>query len=233
MYHSSPSAGHGRRLSAIFIAVAAVWGTLGWVTSAVSTTPVEEPIVRVEEDWVLVLNAPDTDLDAPQFHTMMSPFGHVDSYFAQVTWNYQEDPEFVSGGLQLQSWNGDDLVRRRSIDREQLSTEAEIITWTQTLETDGSVLSFSIVNGQSSTWGEFGRDMTIGQDVSLANLNDYNTDVTVENSWITYGANRVTGMAILEVRRYGESGLISVDSQPRIVFYLGWLDEWIGLGDDD
>jgi len=51
-----------------------------------------ESIMRVEEDWVLV--EPDGDVLAPQFHTLMSPFIHLDSFYAQVTWNYWELPEF-------------------------------------------------------------------------------------------------------------------------------------------
>jgi hypothetical protein len=43
--------------------------------------------------------------------------------------------------------------------------------------------------------------------------------VSQENSYITYGANRVELMRIREVRRYDSEGnLISRDQTPRIVY---------------
>ena len=44
-----------------------------------SDGPTPETVIQVEEDWVLVLNEPDEAIDAPQFHTMMSPFGDAES----------------------------------------------------------------------------------------------------------------------------------------------------------
>src|ERR1041384_5088407 len=55
-----------------------------------------DPIVRVEEDWVLSLNEPNDDADSPQFHTVMSPYSGTNSGFAQVLWNYAETPHFDS-----------------------------------------------------------------------------------------------------------------------------------------
>ena len=60
-------------------------------------------IMRVEEDWEVVLNEPGSDVNAPQFHTVMSPFGDLDSLYAQITWNYRELPDFEAGGLQIQA----------------------------------------------------------------------------------------------------------------------------------
>ncbi|HOW17520.1 MAG TPA: hypothetical protein PLC79_00675 [Phycisphaerae bacterium] len=178
----------------------------------------QEPVIRVEEDWVLILNEPNDNLDSPQFHTTMSPFPNLDSYFAVVSWNYRETPDFVPGGVQLQSWNGDERIRSRTIDYGQLSTSAETITWTQSLETDGAVLLFQVLNGQSTTWGTFGRDMRIDADANLPDLSGYSPDASVGNSCISYGANRVDVLMITQVRRYGPSGLLSVDSKTRVVY---------------
>ena len=85
-------------------------GALVFAFSSVSTAPAQdggvgpfftEPVVRVEEDWMLVLNEPDGNVDSPQFHTVMSPFSDASSFFAQVLWNYRETPDFVTGGVQL------------------------------------------------------------------------------------------------------------------------------------
>ncbi|MBI4717927.1 MAG: hypothetical protein HY763_09005 [Planctomycetes bacterium] len=190
--------------------------------SAKSVDPLLALPIRVEEDWKLVLNEPDGGIDSPQFHTVMSPYTDLDSYYAQVTWNYRETPDFLSGGLQLQSWNGESQLNRRSIAKSQLSTTAETITWTQSLTIAGALLSFDILNGNSTTWGTFGRDMTIALDASLSFLGDYSPDVSAANACVTYGSNRVDLFVLTEVRWYGADGsLVAVDSTPRVVYELG------------
>ena len=179
-----------------------------------------EPVIRVEEDWKLVLNQPDGDVDSPQFHTIMSPFSDVDSFYAQVLWNYRETPNFTSGGVQLQSYAGESLIRRRSMEYGQLSTSAETVTWTQSLSTDGVALSFDVSDGESTTWGTFGKDMRISSDANLPDLSGYSPETSAQESCVTYGGNRVNLLVITEVRYYGASGLLGVDSTPRTVFQL-------------
>lgn len=179
-----------------------------------------EPVLRIEEDWALVLNEPDGNVDSPQFHTVMSPYDSAESFFAQVLWNYREVPEFKPGGVQLQSYYGDKLIRRLSMEYGQLSATAETITWTQSLTTDGAMLSFEVSDGQSTTWGSFGKDMRIDEDAGLKGLDGYRTEVSVKESCITYGSNRVDSMFITQVRYYGASGLLWVDVTPHVVFEL-------------
>jgi len=182
--------------------------------------PFAEPVIRVEEDWKLVLNEPDGSVDSPQFHTIMSPYTDVDSFYAQVLWNYRETPDFTAGGVQLQSYAGESLIRRRSMEFGQLSTSAETITWTQTLTTDGVALTFDVTNGQSTTWGTFGTNMRISSDANLPDLSGYSPDVSAHESCVTYGGNRVDLLVITEVRYYGASGVLGVDNTPRVVFQL-------------
>lgn len=177
-------------------------------------------VTAVEEDWAMVLNEPDGNVDSPQFHTIMSPYESTDGYFAQVLWNYRETPNYSAGGVQLQSYYSEGLLSRRSMEYGQLSNRAESITWTQRLETDGASLSFEVNNGESQTWGSFGRDMRISADAGLANLNGYSPDTSARESCVTYGSNRVESMMITQVRYYGESGLLWVDFTPRMVAEL-------------
>lgn len=180
------------------------------------------PVVRIEEDWVLELNDPDDTVDSPQFHTVMSPVSDLDGNYAQVLWNYREIPDFVGGGVQLQSYDGDYLIRTRSIESRQLSTSAETIRWSQALQTDGNVLSFEIFAGTSTTWGGFGRDMRIDENVAFNDLSGYSTETSATNACVTYGSNRVDLLKIIEVRYYAEDGtLIQVDSVPKIVYEYG------------
>lgn len=180
-----------------------------------------EPVLRVEEDWQLVLNEPNEDADCPQFHTVMSPTNGVDGYYAQTLWNYREVPDYRSGGVQLRSWHDELLLRRRSVEYRTLSTTAETITWTQALEANDSELTFSITNGNSTTWGTFGRDMVIDVPTGIVELNSYDPAVSAENSCITYGSNRVESLTITAVRYYGLTGLLYEDTAPRAVYQLG------------
>jgi len=180
-----------------------------------------EPVIRIEEDWIMVLYEPNDALTAPQFYTVMSPYGHLESYFAQVTWNYQEVPDFTSGGMQIQAWDSEYLVTDRSFATEMLSATAETIRWTQVLSTDGSKLTFTIKNGQSSTWGAFGypaENMKIQATAALPNLSGYDPELTRSNSGISFGSNRVDSLKIAEVRYYGPSGLLNTDTTPKVVF---------------
>ena len=211
------------RWSCVAAAGALVVGFLGFASSPSTSAQVvalPEPVVRVEEDWRLELNEPDRYVDSPQFHTVMTPYSDVDSYFAQVLWNYRETPAFSAGGVQLQSYNGTRLQSRRSLEYGRLSTTAETIRWTQALETNGTELTFEVVNGQSSTWGDFGREMRIADDADLQSLDEYNPEVSVRESCVTFGSNRVNSLRIVEVRYYGASGLLRRDTTSRVVSSL-------------
>ena len=199
---------------------------LGWGVLALGPANVQadeaappETITRVEEDWLLWVGQPADAIFSPQFHTVMSPFGNMEAYYFQVTWNYLELPDFTSGGFQVQSWNGEDHLENQDVYSSELSRTAEIITWTQVLETNGQQIGFSVMDGVSSSWGTFGHpETTIIHDGSISNLNGYRPDVSVGNSWITYGQNRVAILKIKAVRYYGAHGLIRTDSTSRVVY---------------
>jgi len=180
-----------------------------------ASAPVSDPVLRVEEDWELVVNDPNNNVTSPQFQTVMSPVADLNGYYAQTLWNYRETPNFMPGGVQLQSYEGETLLRTRSVESRMLSTSAETITWTQSLETDGVTLTFSVVNGQSTSWGTFGRDMTISYTANMAELNQYDPSVSASNACVTFGSNRVESLSIKEVRYYGASGLLAVDNTQR------------------
>ncbi len=179
-------------------------------------------VMRIEEDWEVVLNEPDLDLEAPQFHTLISPYGDLESYHLQVCWNYRETFDFFAGGMQLHVWKGDCLLGQKCFREDQLSTTAETLSWTQAIETNGSVLAFEISNGSSTTWGTFGGSETrLSGNVAVPNLNGYRTSVSVANSWISYGANRIDRMRIKEVRYYDrDNNLLYCDQGEHMVYEL-------------
>ena len=179
-------------------------------------------VVRVEEDWELVLDVVSEAKQAPQFETLMSPFHYNDEltvFFCRVTWNYRELPSYAPGGFQLQTCIGDLVLSQKGYEGEPFSTAGETVTWTQQLESSADRAFFKIKNGQSTTWGAFGgSDLQLDEYPHPPNLNNYTPDVSVSKSGITYGANRVISLRIKAIRRYGPGGeLLSVDSTPRVV----------------
>ncbi|MFV2066613.1 MAG: hypothetical protein ACC645_06495 [Pirellulales bacterium] len=177
-------------------------------------------VMQVEEDWELVLASPSTIKTAPQLETVISPGGDLSSIFARTTWNYREEPAFLAGGMQLQAWQGSAFLAMTNFGSNDLSTVSETVRWTQSINTDGTVLTLQISNGQSTTWGAFGgSSLTLQGVVNIANLDAYNTAVSVANSGITFGSNRVDLLRITEVRRYDASGnLLSTDTVSKTVY---------------
>lgn len=177
-------------------------------------------VMRIEEDWELDVNEPASQSCSPQFHTVMSPYATLDGLYFQVTWNYQELPDVVEGGLQLQVWGGAEEFASRNAGSGYLSNDAERITWTSTLLTDNMHVTFGIENGYSQSWGSFGGEtMRVRTQRPLANLEAYSTDVTTANSWVTFGSNRLNRLVLREVRKYNAEGtLLSRDTQERVIY---------------
>jgi len=188
------------------------------VMTSASVAQFAEPVTWVEEDWELVLVEPDGDILAPQFHSAMSPYSHIDNYYMQVTWNYWEIPEFAGGGYQVQGWEGEEVIRLKSLGSEEFDLSAETVSWTQVMAVFNNSLWYAIVDGESVTWGSFGGLGTvIGGMTGVTSLDGYSPDVSVENSWVTYGANRISSLKITEVRYYGASGWLYTDTTPRVI----------------
>lgn len=213
---SVPSMGNARSRWVLLLAALVVLAGPGVLPADESEL---DPVTRVEEDWLLWVVQPNGAIYSPQFHTVMSPFDHINSYYFQVTWNYRELQEFMPGGFQVQSWYGEDDLDQQNVNSAELSRAAEIITWTQVLETNGTQIGFSVINGISSSWGAFGHpDTTIIHDGTLQNLNQYSPEVSVGNSWITFGQNRVNLLKLRAVRYYGAHGLLKEDYTHRVVY---------------
>lgn len=176
-------------------------------------------VLRVEEDWELILDEPSNSLAAPQLMTVMSPKEDLDDLYGMVTWNYREIPSFYSGGLQLQSWSDDLFLYSKNFREGEFSTTGETISWTQSLKVNNNILTLRIKDGQSDTWGSFGgTQMQLSELILVNNLNNYSPETSVENSAVTYGAYRVVKLRIKEVRYYdADNNLISTDNTSRIV----------------
>jgi hypothetical protein len=195
----------------------AAGGLLGAAPAAADVVQV----VRVEEDWELYLNEPSDAMESPQFHTIMSPKSALPEIYFQATWNYRDAETYAPGGLQVQIIQGEEVMALKEIGNAPLSTVAETVKWTQEMELNGGSLKFTVKDGQSSSWGSFGgSSMQLSVGSSLQTLNDYRVSVSMDNSWITYGSNRVNKLQIRRIRYYGSEGLLHTDESPKVVFQL-------------
>jgi len=198
-------------LAALFLVgcTAATWGQIS------------APIVRVEQDWELIVEAPDSDNDAPQAVTVISPVGDALSVYAAFELNQRAEPSgFMPGGLQLQVWDGETLVAEQSYARDNILDEAnETITWTQKMLLADGHLVFKVTDCISHTWGDFGDDgnLRLSVDTTLTTLAGYGANVSVVNSGVGYGGNGVRSLILKRTRLYTEAGLLSEDCTEKVV----------------
>lgn len=197
--------------------------TLGYLL-VLATAPgfAAEPVtvVRIEEDWELIVASPDPNSTAPQVSCTISPLSHVNSVHAAFELNHQSQPEFTAGGLQLQVWNGEhSLSSRKYPVPGVLSADNEAVHWTQSLSLEDGTLTFEITNGTSTTWGNFGGQgyLKASLTTDLQSLNAYDPAISVQNSGVAYAGNRVTRLVLKCVRATLATGEVLEDTEERVV----------------
>lgn len=164
-------------------------------------------VARVEEDWQLIVNQPDSSLDGPQVTCIISPVT-TDVAYCAFDINYQTQPNYSAGGLQMHIWNPNQPILTSNFPVSGLmQTSGETVTWTQAMAVSGGVISFAVKNGQSTTWGSFDNS---GQPVSASttanNLNNYSPSVSVANSGVSFASNLVSSLTLKAVRWYDDDG---------------------------
>ena len=183
----------------------------------------EPTIVRVEEDWEMVVGEPDPDTDSPQVTCVISACGDVESVHAVFELNQQSLPIFSPGGLQLQLWDGEvPLCDRKFPSYAILAQAGETIRWTQSVELDDGKLIFEIKDGTSTTWGGFGGQgyLKAVVDTTLTSLNAYRPEISANNSGINYAENRVQSLILKRVRAYTSTGEMIEHDTARVVHSL-------------
>lgn len=176
-------------------------------------------VIRVEEDWVLQVTEPAPNTSSPQIGTQLTP-DHTDGVnFAQFRMNFQESPEFVEGGMQIQLWEGAINTTERTAEHMNLSYANETLSWTQVMSVADNRLEFSVINGVSTSFGDFGgNSFRIRSVTNFEDLDGYDTAKSVEDSGITLGANRVQSLRLVQVRKTLANGAVVVDDAVRQVY---------------
>ena len=178
-------------------------------------------IVRVEEDWELVVADPDPGTDAPQASFVISPLDPPYSWFyAAFEVNHRTQPSYQPGGMQVQVWLGHWLLAHREASATALlGTPGETIRWTTAMYLSEGRLVFEVMGGTSTTWGSFGTgDLRVALPDVVANLNGYSPSVSLGNSGIGFAANRVGSAVLRQVRRTTATGQVLTDDTPRVLY---------------
>jgi hypothetical protein len=199
-----------------------VWWTLLGLLAFFVAAPVwgVDDVIRVEEDWELVVATPEPLSNSPQVTCILSPLADLSGPYAVLELNDQTYPDYAPGGLQLQLWNaGDSIPTRRSVNTNVLSQNEETITWTTTMELKSGMLTIQI-SGSSTTWGQFGgeEELKISVPCGLANLNGYSPDVSVNRSFIGFASNRVRSLTLTQVRLITSTQQQLQDTTSRVVY---------------
>jgi hypothetical protein len=175
----------------------------GWLIAipSASADP-ENNVVQIEEYWELQVAEPEGDLSAPQTTMVMSPVADLSDIHFLFVLNHVNTPGFEAGGMHVQYWDGDNLVQE-SIAGETgaLENSGEVIRWVQRMTLEDGVLTFEVVNGESSTWGSFGGgELSFSVPTSLDKLNGYLPAVSIGESQVSYAENRVTSLVLTKLR---------------------------------
>lgn len=198
-----------------FRSAVALLGTLALAVMACGQDP---QIVWVEEDWELTVGTPDPASDAPQITCLISPNGDLGSLYATFELNQQNELTFESGGLQLQVWDGEVLVKDAGYSNQNaLNQPGEVIRWTQSMRVHDNHLTFKVTNGASTTWGAFG-GIEASVPTTMQSLNGYRPGVSAANSGVSYAGHRVDSMVLKAVRYHTSTDQVIEDTTtPKII----------------
>lgn len=184
------------------------------------------PILRVEEDWEVVVADPEPENDLPQIVTV---FGPTDAAFGTHTvfeLNHGTLPDYTQGGMQLQVWWSNALVGYKAqFAPVELHVVGEVITYTTVtrLNRSENILTMEVVNGHSVTHGNFGSGdglLRLRMYTFRDHLNPYNPNNSIAYSRVTYGANKVNRFVRKAIRFYDEDGLYCEDNTRTYVHRL-------------
>lgn len=196
-------------LGLLFLVLGAAWISIPGAASASDADPA---IVRVEEDWELVVKSTDENSAGPQIVCTIAPINNVDEIQATFELNHRSLPQFAAGGVQLQTWDGEWPIDSHKFPNGNLLSHAnEVICWTQCMRLKDGTLTFEILHGSSQTWGDFGGQGYLKSSLStdLSNLNGYNPYVSRDNSGVSFGGNLVSSLVLKNVRVFTSDGQMS------------------------
>lgn len=176
----------------------------------------QSQVLMVEEHWELQIGEPDSDTSAPQASMVMSPTADSEDVFFMFTLNHQNSPDYEPGGMQVQLWNGTELVDFSSgYESGTLSNSSEVVSWVQRIELHDGEMTFGVHDGASETWGPFGgSDLSLSTSTTLTGLNAYRPAVSLSESQVGYAENRVVSLVLTKLVWMTDDGAVHEQNAP-------------------
>jgi hypothetical protein len=224
MRHSQPFCDRTKIRLLTAVATVAVWCSLAQATDP-DNPLAHVDIIKIEQDWMLDIAAPDPVADCPQIVTVFGPADPRYFTHAVLELNHGTQPDFAQGGMQLQVWRGDDL-RGYQWQRApaELNAAIERLTYTTVMELDDGELKLFVKDGRSLTWGDFGDSESESLRIELStqrdDFNDWDRSSSIQHSRVAYGANRVNKYVRTAIRYYTDDGLHYTDTSDDYVHRL-------------
>lgn len=196
----------------------------GLLLSAMAAVRADEPahkIIKVEEDWEVHVAAPDPEANVPQIVCVFGPQDPATGRHAVFEINHSTAPNFTAGGMQLQAWDGENMLwYRNHPNNREFDAAVDYVKFTAVTELISDRLYLDIDYGDSANWGSFGHQgYLLGWlPTTRDHLNDYNAGYSVTHSRIAYGKHRVNRFVRKEVRYYTQDGLYQTDEEDVVVF---------------
>lgn len=177
------------------------------------TGPAEsaEPWVRIEEDWTLALNEPDSRTHSPQITFYLTPHANQEQTYFQFQLNHAADAEFSGGGFRVDAFQQNESTdRATSLTRAALNVSDDVINWTFVMAVQDQELLFAVKNGQSQSWGAFGGPEYLLRMPAngIENLAHYTPRRSVADVDLGFGRNRIKYLRLERVRAYRKDGTI-------------------------
>ncbi len=206
---------HGRQFARAGLAVVAAAALITTAPTGRAQVAMGD-IVRVEQDWVLLVGSPDTNLCSPQLFILMYPESGGD-YWTEFLINYCDQPSFSAGGVQIQVWQNNTVLdgADNSPNQSVLYTENETVSFTLSMHLLSGNLHYRAKNVSSTSFGNIG-NLTTNVPYLPANLNNYSSADTVTNSGILYGSNRVQSLTLKQVRKYDAAGNMVTEGSQQV-----------------
>lgn len=160
-------------------------------------------LFMVEEDWELVINEPDVQINSPQVAFFLYPDAdHSDCYF-QLQMNYAAEDGYSSGGFRVGAFCNEVAVdEERSNIRQSLAWDNDQIRWTSAMAVFNGKLMFAVKDGYGMQWGPFGGPEYLVEmdDQEMHCLDHYSPSKSLQSVDIGFGANRVASIKLKTVR---------------------------------
>lgn len=170
----------------------------------------EQPTIwKIEEDWEMVINDPEDNINSPQTTFFITPSADLGGTYFQLQMNYHADEDYSAGGFHVAAVRGDTILdEARSGSQSLLSVDGDVIRWTSVTAIVHNTLLFAVKDGHCMSWGDFGGPEYLVKmpSLSIHDFSNYSPEQSSAAVDIGFGGNRVASVKLRKVRLFDSNG---------------------------